>query len=83
MTVLLQASGKISHYVRYATEILTGQQDGESEGTFVTIKALGAAINRAITVAETLKSEVQDIHQVLYFDLFLVLIWPSTRHVYI
>ena len=82
LVVLIQASGRISHYVRYATEILTGQQDGESEGTFLTIKALGKAINRAITVAEILKSQVQDIHQVLYFLLFCLVFGVAQCSIY-
>jgi len=55
--------GRIRQYLNYATTVFK-----EKNGTEVVLKAMGRAINKAVTVAEILKQNIPGLHQITNID---------------
>jgi DNA-binding protein Alba len=56
--IRITTQGKMRNYITYATNLF--QQKGSSE---VVLKAMGRAINKAVTIAEIIKRRIQNLHQ--------------------
>nr|CCA24566.1 aspartyl protease family A01B putative [Albugo laibachii Nc14] len=56
--------GKIRNYMKYATNLLT-----ENEQTSLYLKAMGNAISKTVIVAELLKHQVANLHQITEIGL--------------
>mmetsp|Transcript_10783 Transcript_10783/g.40475 ORF Transcript_10783/g.40475 Transcript_10783/m.40475 type:complete len:116 (+) Transcript_10783:68-415(+) len=57
--VRITQSGRVRHYITYALRCFR-----ESASPFVTLRAMGRAISKAVSVAEVLKRRVAGLHQV-------------------
>ncbi|KAK3277983.1 hypothetical protein CYMTET_14050 [Cymbomonas tetramitiformis] len=56
--VRIMTTGKMRNYISYATNLLE-----EKCLTYVTLKAMGRAINKTVTIAEIIKRRVVGLHQ--------------------
>jgi DNA-binding protein Alba len=61
--IRITSTGKTRSYISYATNILQENKDDK-----VIIKAMGKAINKAITIAEIVKHRVEGLHQITELD---------------
>ncbi|PRP81197.1 hypothetical protein PROFUN_02031 [Planoprotostelium fungivorum] len=88
--IRVTSQGKTRNYISYASALLTGADD-EPQHEQVILKAMGRAINKAVSVAEILKRRVP-LHQVTTIDSSnIVDVWEpieegldrieTTRHV--
>jgi DNA-binding protein Alba len=59
--IRITSSGKMKNYIDYAEKNLT---NAEKPNTEVILKAMGRAINKAVTIAEILKRRVPGLHQI-------------------
>mmetsp|Transcript_10784 Transcript_10784/g.40479 ORF Transcript_10784/g.40479 Transcript_10784/m.40479 type:complete len:311 (+) Transcript_10784:68-1000(+) len=57
--VRITQSGRVRHYITYALRCFR-----ESASPFVTLRAMGRAISKAVSVAEVLKRRVAGLHQI-------------------
>lgn len=56
--VRIMAAGQVRNYITYATSLLT-----EKGHVAVTLKGMGRAINKTVTVAEIIKRRIPNLHQ--------------------
>ena len=66
----ITTSGKVRNYVRFALRELRPAEDRHArKASAVRLRAVGAAINKAVTVAEIVKRRLNGIHQVTTAEL--------------
>ncbi|KAL3163003.1 hypothetical protein ABBQ32_009435 [Trebouxia sp. C0010 RCD-2024] len=56
--VRIMAAGQVRNYITYATSLLT-----EKGHDAVTLKGMGRAINKTVTIAEIIKRRIPHLHQ--------------------
>lgn len=56
--VRIMAAGQVRNYITYATSLLT-----EKGHEAVTLKGMGRAINKTVTIAEIIKRRIPNLHQ--------------------
>jgi len=61
--IRITTQGKMRNYISYASNLFT-----EKKATSITLKAMGRAINKTVTIGEILKRRVAGLHQITTID---------------
>jgi DNA-binding protein len=66
--IRVTTQGKMRRYISYATNLLQPSDPETKPVDYITLKAMGKAINKTVAIAEIIKRRIPNLHQVTDID---------------